>query len=86
MVVNDYFVIYWQVANLLIFTTPTCLMSDTRNYRLVYPDPRTNEKEPSGGYVDVHISHDAQETQLNIETAIVLARLSYQVRLRTSTA
>lgn len=48
-------------------------MSDTRNYRLVYPDSRTNEEEPSGGYVEVHLSHDSHETQLNIETAIVLA-------------
>jgi hypothetical protein len=52
-----------------------------RNYRLVYPDLRTNEKELSGSYVEVHISHDSHETQLNIETAVVLAKLGYQVRL-----
>ncbi|PRY22945.1 hypothetical protein CLV58_14331 [Spirosoma oryzae] len=56
-------------------------MSDTRNYRLVYPDPRMNEEEPSGGYVEVHLSHNSHETQLNIETAVVLAKLGYQVRL-----
>lgn len=56
-------------------------MSDTRNYRLVYPDPRTNEKEPSGGYVEVHISHNENEVELNMLTAIVLAKLGYQVRL-----
>ena len=56
-------------------------MSDTRNYRLVYPDPRTNEIEPSGGYVEVHITHASHETENNIETAIVLAKLGYQVRL-----
>jgi hypothetical protein len=57
------------------------LISDTRNYRLVYPDPRTNEIEPSGGYVEVHDTHNAEEIELNIVTAIILAKLGYQVRL-----
>jgi hypothetical protein len=57
-------------------------MSDTRNYRLIHPDSRTNEDEPSGGYVEVHVSHDSHETELNIETAIVLAKLGYQVLRR----
>ncbi|WP_245859809.1 hypothetical protein [Spirosoma aerolatum] len=56
-------------------------MSDTRNYRLVYPDSRKNEIEPSGGYAEVHITHASHETENNIETAIVLAKLGYQVRL-----
>lgn len=56
-------------------------MSDTRNYRLVYPDPRTNEEEPSGGYVEVHITHASHEAERNIETAILLAKIGYQVRL-----
>lgn len=56
-------------------------MSDTRNYRLVYPDPRTNEDEPSGGYVEVHDAHNESEAELNILTAIILAKLGYQVRL-----
>lgn len=56
-------------------------MSDTRNYRLVYPDPRTNEIEPSGGYVEVHRTHNSEEAERNIETAILLAKLGYQVRL-----
>lgn len=56
-------------------------MSDTRNYRLVYPDPQSNEEESSGGYVEVHISHNSHETEDNIITAIVLAKLGYQVRL-----
>jgi hypothetical protein len=53
-------------------------MSDTRNYRLVYPAPRTSEDEPSGGYAEVRVSHDSYETELDIETAIVLAKLGYQ--------
>ncbi|MBN8823840.1 MULTISPECIES: hypothetical protein [unclassified Spirosoma] len=56
-------------------------MSDTRNYRLVYPDSRTNEIEPSGGYVEVHRTHNSEEAERNIETAILLAKLGYQVRL-----
>lgn len=56
-------------------------MSDTRNYRLVYPDPHTGEEEPSGGYVEVHKTHNAEEAQRNIETAILLAKLGFQVRL-----
>ena len=56
-------------------------MSDTRNYQLVYPDPHIDEEEPSGGYVEVHITHNGHETERNIETAILLAKLGYQVRL-----
>ncbi len=56
-------------------------MSDTRNYRLVYPGPNTNEEEPSGGYVEVHSTHNSHETDANIRTAILLAKLGYQVRL-----
>lgn len=55
-------------------------MSD-RNYNLIYPDPRTDEEEPSGGYVEVHVTHDSHEAERNIETAVILAKLGYQVRL-----
>jgi hypothetical protein len=60
-------------------------MSDTRNYRLVYPDPRTNEKEPSGGYVEVHDSHNEGEVELNVLTAIILAKLGYHLLLVDNT-
>lgn len=56
-------------------------MSDIRLYKLVYPDPRKNEVEQSGGYVEVHITHNSHEAERNIETAILLAKLGYQVRL-----
>lgn len=56
-------------------------MSDTRNYHLVYPDPRNHEEEPSGGYVEVHSTHASHEAERNIETAIILAKLGYQIRL-----
>ena len=56
-------------------------MSDTRNYRLVYPDLEAGQIEPSGGYVEVHITHASHETERNIETAILLAKLGYQLRL-----
>ena len=52
-------------------------MSDTSNYRFVYPDT----KDFSAGYVEVHITHNSHEEQRNIETAIILAKLGYQVRL-----
>lgn len=52
-------------------------MSDTRNYRLVYPD----SEDYSEGYVEVHRTHNSHEAQRNIETAIILAKLGYQVRL-----
>lgn len=50
-------------------------------YPLVYPDLRRNETEPSGGYVEMHVSHSSHETARNIETAIVLAKLGFKVRL-----
>jgi hypothetical protein len=56
-------------------------MSDTRNYQLVYPDPRTDEEEPSGGYVEVHITHSANELRENLDTAIFLAKRGYKIRL-----
>lgn len=52
-------------------------MSDTRNYQLVYPDL----EDYSEGYVEVHRTHNSHEAQRNIETAIMLAKLGYQVRL-----
>ena len=56
-------------------------MSDTRNYQLVYPDSSVNEIEPSGGYVEAHITHASHETARNIETAIILAKRGFKVRL-----
>lgn len=52
-------------------------MSDTRNYRLVYP----NSQDFSAGYVEVHQTHNSHESERNIETAIILAKSGYQVRL-----
>lgn len=52
-------------------------MSDTRNYRLVHPETG----DFSGGYVEVHLTHNSHEARRNIETAIVLAKLGYQIRL-----
>ena len=50
-------------------------------YPLVYPDLRRNETEPSGGYVEMHVSHSSHETARNVETATVLAKLGFKVRL-----
>ena len=50
-------------------------------YPLVYPDLRRNETEPSGGYVEMHVTHPSQEATKNIETAICLAKLGFKVRL-----
>lgn len=52
-------------------------MSDTSNYRLVYPEV----KNYSAGYVEVPVTHNSHETERNTETAIILAKLGYQVRL-----
>ncbi|AQG78139.1 hypothetical protein [Spirosoma montaniterrae] len=56
-------------------------MSNTRTYHLVYPDPITNEEEPSGGYVEVHITHNSHEAERNVETAIILAKVGFKIRL-----
>ncbi len=56
-------------------------MSNARLYKLIYPDLEKNEIEPSGGYVEVHITHNSHETERNIDTAVLLAKLGYQVRL-----
>ncbi len=50
-------------------------------YPLVYPDLRREETEPSGGYVEMHVSHSSHETARNVETAIVLAKMGFRVRL-----
>lgn len=52
-------------------------MSGTSNYRLVYPEVENY----SAGYVEMHVTHNSYETERNIETAIILAKLGYQVRL-----
>ncbi|MBO0937504.1 hypothetical protein J2I47_13185 [Fibrella sp. HMF5335] len=56
-------------------------MSDLINYHLVYPDPRESEVNPTGGYVEVHTTHHNHEAARNIETAKLLAKLGYKVRL-----
>jgi hypothetical protein len=56
-------------------------MSDKINYRLVYPDPREAETNPTGGYVEVHITHNTHEAERNIQTAILLAKHGFKVRL-----
>ncbi|GAB2579260.1 hypothetical protein [Spirosoma areae] len=48
---------------------------------LIYPDFRKHETEPSGGYVEMHITHASHEAAKNIETAIVLAKQGFKVRL-----
>lgn len=53
----------------------------TLEYPLVYADFRKNQTEPSGGYVEMHITHPSQEAVKNIETAICLAKLGFKVRL-----
>ena len=50
-------------------------------YPLVYPDFRQNETEPSGGYVEIHVSHPDHESGRNIETAVFLAKRGFKVRL-----
>jgi len=50
-------------------------------YPLVYPDFRKNETEPTGGYVEMHVTHSSQEAVRNVETAICLAKLGFKVRL-----
>lgn len=51
------------------------------DYPLIYPDFRRNETEPSGGYVEMHITHAFHEAAKNVETAIYLAKLGFKVRL-----
>lgn len=50
-------------------------------YTIIYPDVRKGEKEPSGGYVEVHRFHNQHELELNLLTAISLAKQGYKVRL-----
>jgi hypothetical protein len=51
------------------------------DFTQVYPDPNTEEIEPTGGYVQVHNTHTGEERTKNIETATFLAKLGYQVQL-----
>lgn len=50
-------------------------------YPLIYPDLRKNEIEPSGGYVEMHISHPSHRAARNVETAVVLAKQGFKMRL-----
>lgn len=52
-----------------------------QQYEIVYPDARKGENEPSGGYVEVHILHNEQELPLNLETAVLFAKIGYRIRL-----
>jgi hypothetical protein len=51
------------------------------DFTQVYPDPNTEEIEPTGGYVYAHNTHIGDEREKNIKTAIFLAKLGYQVHL-----
>jgi hypothetical protein len=51
------------------------------DYPLIYPDLRKDESEPSGGYVEMHITHASHEAVKNVGTAICLAKLGFKVRL-----
>ncbi len=51
------------------------------DYPLIYPDLRKDETEPSGGYVEMHITHASHEAARTIETAILLTRKGLKVRL-----
>lgn len=48
-------------------------------YQVAYADPRKDEEEPSGGYVDIHETHYNHEAATNIETAIFLAKRGFKV-------
>jgi hypothetical protein len=52
-----------------------------KDFTQVYPDPNTEEIEPTGGYVYAHNTHIGDEREKNIKTAIFLAKLGYQVYL-----
>lgn len=51
------------------------------DYPLIYPDLRKDETEPSGGYVEMHVTHASHEAARNIETAIFLAERGFCIRL-----
>lgn len=50
-------------------------------YTIIYPDIRKGEKEPSGGYVEVHRFYNQHEMELNLLTAVSLAKQGHKVRL-----
>ena len=50
-------------------------------YTLRYPDPVIEQTEPTGGSVEVHDLHGKFELELNLKSAIVLAKHGYRVRL-----
>ena len=50
-------------------------------YTLRYPDPVIDQTEPTGGSVEVHDLHGKFELELNLKSAIVLAKHGYTVRL-----
>ena len=50
-------------------------------YTLRYPDPVIEQTEPTGGSVEVHDLHGKFELELNLKSAIVLAKHGYTVRL-----
>ena len=50
-------------------------------YTLRYPDPVIEQTEPTIGSVEVHDLHGKFELELNLKSAIVLAKHGYTVRL-----
>jgi hypothetical protein len=50
-------------------------------YEVVYPDVRKGETEPSGGYVEASVFLSKRERTINFETAVLLAKQGYQIRL-----
>jgi hypothetical protein len=56
-------------------------ISEMIGFTQVYPDPNTDEIEPTGGYVQVHKTHIGEERTKNIATSTFLAKLGYQVQL-----
>jgi hypothetical protein len=56
-------------------------ISQMTDFTQVYPDPNTEEIEPTGGYVYANNTHIGEEREKNIKTAIFLAKLGYQVHL-----
>ena len=50
-------------------------------YQVVYPDTRRGEIEPSGGYVEVSVFLSKREREINLETAILLAKRGLKIRL-----
>lgn len=66
---------------LILRCRPPRSLSDLINDRLVYPDSRKAEQNPTGRYVEGHVTHHTHEAERNIQTAILLAKQGFKVRL-----